>query len=201
MLSWDWIDSWQYVPIDVGSAGRSSNRSFVNPSVFHVEQHHDVSIGGNVDNGSSHGLICPLLTVKEGVDHHLLGCRKLRGVILNRKQNAHSCLNETVVCLSVYWVVHRVHFQIVSLAVNGVFWSRMEMELNAFEVFVSAVYLFCHLRRERTDTSIRGRRKIHLLGMPEPLGVGPKLVDIRLRDIVLLLIINVVFGTVGLQGY
>ena len=77
----------------------------------------------------------------------------------------------------------------------------MEMELNAFEVFVSAVYLFCHLRRERTDTSIRGRRKIHLLGMPEPLGVGPKLVDIRLRDIVLLLIINVVFGTVGLQGY
>lgn len=83
VLSLDWIDGAEHIPVDTGCARWSCHGPSVDPSVVPVHNRHEVTEGGKTHGRTIDGEVVELESIEEGIDHSLLGVGKLGSVFLD----------------------------------------------------------------------------------------------------------------------
>jgi len=139
----------------------------VRPSVVEVNHHHQVSVGNHVNGWTSvlGTLIIELEGVEEGIDDSLLSPGELSSdfLLISREDDTEGSSEEAI--LGLLWVMDGVHLEVVSLLINGVLRSSVEMELLSNELGVSFEDLSGELRDEVVWIGSIRNNKINLDGV------------------------------------
>jgi len=139
----NWIDRLKNIPVNVLCTWWSCNRSFISPSVFHIEHHHKFTIWNFFDEWGGARCLIPLEGSKEFINNtNLMSCNSWSW-FGNREHNSHCCCNKTA--LFADGQMNCMHFNILSNSINCMFRSSVEMELNTVisgSCFVSISTMF-----------------------------------------------------------
>lgn len=140
----DRIHGTQNIPVHRLGARRGGHGSFINPTVSRVDHVHQFPIRNEGDSGV--GLQVPLHLVEKLVDQFNLFFCDRAVIIIHIEDDTPGGISESIGGgLS---IVDSVHLEVISLSVNSVFRTSVEMELHSGESVVRAVHRGGHFRFE-----------------------------------------------------
>lgn len=125
----DGINRPQHVPVHKSAAWRCCCRTLVGPSVVEVHHLQKGAIVEDIDLCYT-GLGVELERVEEAVDDLLFAPREVCGIVLHVKEDTNGGLANLIDSLGICWMVDSLHFKVVSITINSVLRTAMEMELS-----------------------------------------------------------------------
>jgi hypothetical protein len=135
VLLLDGVDIFENVPVNIGGARWSGERSLVDESVLAVNHVQEVSDGHKVNGWALDRSVIKLHGFEESVDHSgfspgQLGSGRLDG----EKDTDHSGIE--VVILSVSWGVDNLELQVFSISVDGVLGASSDIHVGTSPLVV-----------------------------------------------------------------
>jgi hypothetical protein len=129
VLLLDGVDIAENVPVNVGGARWSGERSLVDVSVLAVNHVHEVSDGHKVNCWALDRSVIKLHGVEESVDQSSFSPGQLGSGLLDGEKDADHSGRE-VVLLSILWGVEQLELEVFSLSVDGVLRASSDVHVG-----------------------------------------------------------------------